>query len=77
RALGLLGLALVLDVLLVERAGFVPASSLLFWLTARGFGSRRPFRDAAVALLLSLAVYLGVTRGLTLPLPAGPLERWL
>lgn len=70
-ALGTLTLGLAASVALLERAGFILASTLLFWLVARAFESRRPRRDAAVGALLSLAVYLAFTRGLGLNLPAG------
>lgn len=66
-----LGLALASSVLLLERAGFVVTATLLFWLVARAFESRRPWRDAAVGLLLSVSVYLAFTRGLGLALPGG------
>ncbi|MGH9784680.1 MAG: tripartite tricarboxylate transporter TctB family protein [Terriglobia bacterium] len=71
RALGFLAVALLLNLILLERAGFVVASSALFWLAARGFGSERPVRDAVIALLLSLLVYAAFTRGLGLTLPRG------
>jgi putative tricarboxylic transport membrane protein len=71
RALGFLAAALLLNLLLLERAGFVVASSALYWLAARGFGSERPVRDAVIALGLSLLVYAAFTRGLGLPLPRG------
>jgi putative tricarboxylic transport membrane protein len=74
RALGVLAAALLLNLLLLERAGFVVASSALFWLAARGFGSERPVRDAVIALLLSLLVYAAFTQGLGLTLPRGILE---
>jgi len=60
-----------LSVVLLERAGFILSSSLLFWLVARGFESAKPVRDAAVGLLLSIVVYLAFTRGLGLSLPPG------
>jgi putative tricarboxylic transport membrane protein len=72
--LGLLGSALLLDALLLERVGFVVASTAQFWLTARAFKSRRPIRDAVVALVLSLTVYYAFSRGLGLSLPPGILE---
>lgn len=72
--LAYLGLAFVLALALFERAGFVPAASVQFWLVARALGSRRPARDAAVAVALSLAVYLLFSRGLGLSLPAGVLD---
>ena len=74
-ALGYLGLALLLNLALMERAGFVISSSVLFWLAARAFHSRRPARDAAVAVLLSILVYFAFTRGLGLILPLGIFNR--
>jgi putative tricarboxylic transport membrane protein len=73
-ALGTLTLGLVSSVLLLEQAGFILASALLFWLVARAFESRRPWRDGIVGLLLSAAVYLVFTRGLGLALPRGVLD---
>ncbi len=75
QALGYLGLALLLNLVLLERAGFVISSSVLFWLAARAFHSRRPARDATVAVLLSLLVYFAFTRGLGLILPLGIFNR--
>ena len=74
-ALGYLALALLLNLALMERAGFVISSSVLFWLAARAFHSRRPARDAAVAVLLSILVYFAFTRGLGLILPLGIFNR--
>lgn len=74
RAFGLVSAGLLAQILLIDRLGFVIASSILFWLVALGFGSRRPLRDAAVAVILSVVVFLGFTRGLDLSLPPGILE---
>ena len=68
---GWIGLSLVVYLILLERAGFVVASSLLFFGSAFGMGSRRFTRDAAVAVVLSVLVYLLFTRGLSLRLPEG------
>jgi putative tricarboxylic transport membrane protein len=73
RSLAYLALACVSTLALVDRAGFVIAATLQFWLVARAFGSRRPARDAAIAALLALTVYLFFSRGLGLRLPAGVL----
>ena len=75
QALGYLGLALLVNLILLERAGFVISSSMLFWLVARAFHSRHPARDAAVAALLSVLVYFAFTRGLGLILPLGIFNR--
>jgi len=53
---------------------FVLAATLLFVLTARGFGSRAVLRDAAIGFVLALIAFLGFTLGLGLTLPAGPFE---
>lgn len=71
KALWILGVALVSSALLLERAGFIPTATLLFWLVARAFESRRPWRDAGVGLALAIVVYLAFTRGLGLALPRG------
>jgi putative tricarboxylic transport membrane protein len=76
RPLGLVIVALVFTVLLLERAGFVIASAVQLWLVARAFGSKRPARDAVVAVLLPSIVYYAFSRGLGLSLPAGLLERF-
>jgi putative tricarboxylic transport membrane protein len=71
RPLVVIGAGLVAQMLLIERAGFVIASAVLFVCVAHGFGSRRYLRDAAIAILLAAIVYVGFTRGLQLPLPPG------
>ena len=72
--IGYLSLALVLQLWLLDRAGFVIAASLQFLLVARAFHSRRPVRDALVGVLLCMTVYVAFSRGLGLTLPAGVLE---
>lgn len=74
RALATLVVALVVNILLMDLAGFVVASTALFWLGARAFGSRRWLRDALVGLALSVAAYLIFNRLLGLTLPAGVLR---
>lgn len=58
-------------------AGFILSSALLFLLGARGFGSRKIIRDLVAGLILGFATYLLFTKGLSLGLPEGPLERGL
>jgi putative tricarboxylic transport membrane protein len=72
----IIAVALVVYLLLIERAGFIIASSDLFFAAAFAMGSRRILRDAAIAILLSTAIFLIFTRGLSLTLPEGivPLE---
>jgi putative tricarboxylic transport membrane protein len=59
---------------LIHTAGFVPAAAALFTCVARGYGSRRPARDAAIGLALGLAVFVFFVRFLNVNLPAGWLK---
>jgi putative tricarboxylic transport membrane protein len=63
--------------LLVEMPGFVFASTLLFVLVARGFGSRRWGLNTVVGLVLAAAVFAIFNYGLGLTLPAGVLAKVL
>ena len=74
RAAVLIAAALVANVVLMEHAGFVLASMPLFWLTARAFDDRHPWRDVAIAAALSLGAYLLFARLLHIELPAGVLS---
>jgi putative tricarboxylic transport membrane protein len=77
RAIGWIAAAIALDVLLIERGGFIIASMPLFWLTARAFDARHPVRDAVVACGVSIVTYLVFARLLQVSLPAGVLARWI
>jgi len=65
---------ILLEAALLERIGFVLSATLVFTLTARGFGSQALPRDAAIGFALALVAYLGFTYGLDLNLPRFP---WL
>jgi putative tricarboxylic transport membrane protein len=65
--------AIMADLLLMERAGFVFASAALFWLTSMAFDRRHPLRDAIFAVAFSIGAYVLFARLLQLPLPAGVL----
>jgi putative tricarboxylic transport membrane protein len=77
KAIAVIAAGIVLDLLLVERAGFVLASTALFWLTARAFDQGHPLRDALFALGTSIGAYLLFARVLQLSLPAGVLGGWI
>jgi len=72
-----IGLALVINLAMAKTVGFVVASTAMFWLTARAFDDRHPIRDGLFAVAMALAAFLLFGHFLQLPLPAGPLERWL
>lgn len=71
---GIVAGALVVYLLLIERAGFIIASALLFFGASFGMGSRRVVRDLVVAAALSIGAYLLFTKGLSLRLPKGWLD---
>jgi putative tricarboxylic transport membrane protein len=77
RAISPIALGITLNVLMIERAGFVLASIPLFWLTARVFDAKHPLRDVIVAVALSLGTHFLFARLLQVALPAGVLAPWL
>jgi putative tricarboxylic transport membrane protein len=56
---------------LIAWAGFIVAGTVLFACVARGFGSRRLARDLAIALVITLGIYLFFVKLLNVGLPAG------
>jgi putative tricarboxylic transport membrane protein len=60
--------------LLIERAGFILASMLLFVLVARGFDSRRWLLNAVTGVVLAVLIFAIFNYGLGLTLPAGVLK---
>ena len=57
--------------ILIEHAGFILSSVLLYALTAAGFGSRRWGLNAAIGAVIAVIIYVAFQRGLGLSLPAG------
>lgn len=74
RTLGLLSAVFLGHALLLEPLGFPVAAALLFFGVAASLGSRRWARDAAVAVVLAVAVFVVFARGLGVGLPAGVLQ---
>jgi hypothetical protein len=72
----LIGTGMALALALMEQAGFVLASTALFWLTARAFDRQHPGRDALFALAVSTGAYLLFVHVLNVTLPAGVIARW-
>lgn len=69
----LVSAGLVVQFLLVEWVGWIPATTLLFVAAARAFGSRRTLADAAMGLALAGLSFVIFSYGLDLSLPTGEL----
>lgn len=67
-----IGAGVILHMVLIGWAGFIIASTVLFVVVARGFGSRKPWRDLGIAAALSTVTFFLFTGVLGLSLPAGP-----
>jgi putative tricarboxylic transport membrane protein len=70
-AFALISAAVILHMVSIGWAGFILASTFLFILIARGFGSCRVVRDIVVGAVLSTAAFFIFTLGLGLKLPNG------
>ncbi|KQW72743.1 tripartite tricarboxylate transporter TctB family protein [Ensifer sp. Root127] len=77
RSIAYVAAGLVANVVLIGSVGFTAASVIMFVLIARGFGSRRPMRDAACGLLLALAAYFGFAKLLGVNIGGGVVESLL
>ena len=67
-------LGLLLNITLIEYAGFILSSTLLFLCTARAFGSEQPARDAAIGFALAFVAYVGFDRLLGYKIGSGLIE---
>lgn len=68
-----ISVGLILQIILMERAGFVIAATALFACTAYGFGARNWLFVLLIGLVICCATYLGFSYGLDVGLPPGPL----
>ena len=71
RAMALVAGGLVAQFLLIERLGWLIATTILFVAATMAFGSRRLALDAALGFALSAFVFVSFTYGLGLDLPVG------
>lgn len=63
--------AFVLNILLINIAGWVISGTLLFWGSVWALGSRHYVRDGLISLALALGTFYGFYFGLGIKLPAG------
>ncbi len=57
--------------LLIERAGFIIATSVVFFGVAFAYGAKNLLKNLAISLIFSLIVYFAFSKGLNVSLPAG------
>ena len=57
--------------LLIERAGFIIASSIVFFGVAFAYGAKNLLKNLAISVIFSLIVYFAFSKGLNVSLPAG------
>lgn len=74
RTMLLLIAAFVVNVALIDRAGWVISGTLLFWGSVYALGSRHLVRDPLIAVALALATFYAFAIGLGISLPAGILQ---
>jgi putative tricarboxylic transport membrane protein len=68
-------LAILLHVILLERAGYIFAATLTFFMVA--FGSRKFLKDLVISFLFAVIVYVVFSKGLRIFLPDGFIENLL
>ncbi|MDQ0870660.1 putative tricarboxylic transport membrane protein [Arthrobacter sp. V1I9] len=66
--------AFILNILLIDWAGWVISGTVLFWGSVLALGSRHYVRDGLISVALSLLTFYGFYLGLGIALPAGLLE---
>jgi putative tricarboxylic transport membrane protein len=74
RTVGLLLVAFVANIVLIDRLGFVISGAILFWGSCFALGSRHLVRDPLISVALSLGTFYGFYSGLGIHLPAGVLQ---
>ena len=57
--------------LLIERAGFIIASSVVFFGVAFAYGAKNLLKNLVISVIFSLIVYFAFAKGLNVGLPAG------
>lgn len=74
---GYLLAGLLANVMLIDVAGFILSSTIMFVLTARAFGSASPVRDVAIGFALAFVSYVGFDRVLGYQIGSGLIESLL
>lgn len=73
-SLGLVGLGLLVNLLLIDVVGFILAATMMFPLVARGFGSKNMLKDALIGFVLAFTSYILFDRVLGYKIGRGLIE---
>lgn len=74
KTLGTVSASILTYPFLIERAGFVIASSVVFFGVGFAYGAKKFLRNLLIAIIFSLIVYITFTHFLNVNLPAGILK---
>jgi putative tricarboxylic transport membrane protein len=74
KTLGMVGASILTYPFLIERAGFVIASTVVFFGVGFAYGARKLVKNLIISLAFALIVYVTFTKGLSVELPAGLLK---
>jgi len=74
RTMSIVLLAILLHVVLLERAGYILAATLTFFMVTFAFGSRKFLKDFVISFLFAVIVYIVFSKGLRIFLPDGFIE---
>ncbi len=74
KTVAMLAAAFIANALLIEPLGWPISGAILFWGSAFALGSRHYFRDAAIAIVLSVGSWYLFVLGLGTSLPVGILK---
>jgi putative tricarboxylic transport membrane protein len=74
KTLGIVSASILTYPFLIERAGFVIASTVVFFGVGFAYGARKIIKNLAIAIIFALVVYLTFTKLLNVNLPAGVLK---
>lgn len=74
KTLGMVSGSILTYPFLIESAGFVVASTVVFFGVGFAYGARKLLKNLLIALIFALVVYLSFTKLLNVNLPAGILD---
>ena len=77
KTLAIVGGSMATYPLLIERAGFISASTLVFFGVSFAFGAQNTLKNLFVSVLFSTIVFFSFTRGLNVNLPGKIIEEVL